>query len=258
MNILYRDFGCDAVLCRPGTFNVHGHATLHSACRPCPALAEEGTNMSKVLGQTRCEGLSYVHGDLDGDGVRSPREILRMIFIDTLGRFWGEEFQPWSDFQGHPNECDLHGITCVNGHIARIDLSNAEMCSNGNKNSPGPGPVSYCQGLPTEIGELSTLEVLQLTRRQWLRGSIPTEIGQLSLLRLLDISGCTSMTGTLPSEIANLSNLKRLVRAMRVRYCPASVSSGRCSCAAPKVSFVPLLLTRFDWRVVGVPAVHSC
>jgi len=91
MNLLYRDFGCDAVLCRPGTFNVHGHATLHSGCRPCPAVL--GTNRSNVLGQTSCEGLGYMHGDLDGDGIVSPREILRILFVDTLGRFWGEEFQ---------------------------------------------------------------------------------------------------------------------------------------------------------------------
>jgi hypothetical protein len=25
--------------------------------------------------------LSYIHGDLDGDGVLSPREILRMLYI---------------------------------------------------------------------------------------------------------------------------------------------------------------------------------
>jgi len=206
VNILYRDFGCDAVLCRPGTFNVHGHATLHSACRPCAELSE-----SRVLGQISCEGQGYVHGDLDGDGVLSPREILRMIYIDTLGRFWGEDFQPWSDMKAHPNECDLVGITCVNGQIARIDLSNADMCSNGNKKNLGPGIIRFCEGLPTEIGELSGLEVLQLTRRQYLRGTIPTEIGKLTLLRLIDFSSCTSMTGTLPSEIANLTNLRRLV-----------------------------------------------
>lgn len=205
MNMLYREFGCDAVLCRPGTFNIHGHATLHSACRPCPAAATD-PKLAAILGRTTCEGVDHVHGDLNGDGILSPREILRMLYVDTLGRFWGKAFQPWADMK--VKECDLHGITCVNGQIARIDLTSAEMCSNGDRR---PGPIQYCQGLPAEIGKLSTLEVFQLTRRQFLRGSIPTEIGKLTRLRLLEMSTCTSMTGTLPSEIGNLTNLKRFI-----------------------------------------------
>lgn len=78
MNMLYRQFGCDAVLCRPGTFNIHGHATLHSACRECPLYED-----SPVLGRTTCPGTEYVHGDLDGDGVLSEREILRMLYVGT-------------------------------------------------------------------------------------------------------------------------------------------------------------------------------
>ena len=186
MNMLYQEFGCDALLCRPGTFNVHGHATLYSACRDCPGLT--GTHQAQWLGQTTCEGFTYVHGDLDGDGVRSPREVLRILYVDTLGRFWGDEFQPWADIHRFPNECELVGVTCVNGRIARIDLSAAELCSNGMKNTPGPGPVAYCKGLPSEIGELTGLEVLSLTKRQFLRGTIPSELGRLSLLRVRFLS----------------------------------------------------------------------
>jgi hypothetical protein len=147
-----------------------------------------------------------VHGDLNGDGILSQREILRMIYVDTIGRFWGAPFQDWSNMS--VPECKLPGISCVNDDVARIDLTSAEMCSNGDRR---PGPVQYCHGIPTEIGLLSNMEVFQLTKRQFLRGTIPTEIGRLSLLRLLDISGCTSMTGTLPTELGNLSSLKRLM-----------------------------------------------
>lgn len=182
-----------------------------------------------------------MHGDIDGDGVRSPREILRILYVDTLGRFWGDDFQPWADIRRNPNECELLGITCVNGQIARIDLSNAELCSNGIKNTLGSGPAAYCKGLPSEIGELTGLEVLQLTKRQFLRGTIPSQLGRLTLIRVCFyllwpcFSGCTlrlkcvsfflsmmtqmldltstAMTGTLPSELGNLSNLKRLLLA---------------------------------------------
>jgi hypothetical protein len=208
MNMLYREFGCDAVLCRAGTFNPHGHATLHAACRICPSIhdAVDDNYLSKVLGRTSCEGVESVHGDVDGDGILSPREILRLIYVDNLGRFWGSTYQSWADIR--VRECELIGITCVNEQIARIDLSNAELCSNGDGR---PGPILYCKGLPREIGQLSSLEVLQLKSRQFLRGSIPTEIGQLKQLRLLDISSCTSVTGTLPTEIGKLTKLKRLI-----------------------------------------------
>ena len=205
--MLYREFGCDAVLCRPGTFHTHGHATLHSACRRCPSLTKDKDNyLSTVLGRTSCDGIELVNGDVNGDGILSPREILRLIYVDNLGRFWGSSFQSWADT--HVSECDLPGITCVNEHVARIDLSNAAMCSTGDGR---PGPIPYCRGLPTEIGELSALEVLQLKSQQFLRGSIPTEIGKLGQLRLLDISSCPSISSTLPTEFGKLTKLKRLI-----------------------------------------------
>ncbi len=211
MNMLYREFGCDAVLCRPGTFNRHGHATLHSACRLCLSMLNLDENdddayLLNVLGRTTCEGLEIVNGDVNGDGMLSPREILRLIYVDTLGRFWGPTYQSWADTK--VNECDLLGITCVNGEVARIDLSNAVMCSNG---EGAAGPIQYCSGIPVEIGMLTTLEVFQLKSQPYLRGSIPTEMGNLKSLRLLDVSSCNSMTGTLPSEIGKLTKLKRLL-----------------------------------------------
>ena len=206
--MLYQENGCDAVLCRKGSFNIHGHATLHACCRECPPTETSEAQdppVSEILGRTHCDGLDYVHGDLDGDGILSPREILRMLYIDTLGRFWGPNYQKWANMTY--NECDLEGVTCVKGRVTKLDLTTANMCSDGNRK---PGPISYCKGLPAEIGELRTLEVLQLSRRQFLRGSLPTEIGRLTNLRSLDVSNCVWLTGTLPSELGRLSNLKVL------------------------------------------------
>jgi hypothetical protein len=237
MNMLYREFGCDAVLCRPGTFNIHGHATLHSACRPCPVqsnyddtntsnLSEETDHAildySSVLGRTRCETAKFVHGDLDGDGILSPREVLRLLYVDTLGRFWGNSFQTWADMSVH--ECKLVGVTCTEDEVSRIDLSNAEMCSNGEKR---PGPKQYCKGIPAEIGELSSLEVLQMNRRVFLRGTLPTEIGKLTMLRVLDVSGCSLLSGTIPTEIGNMTDLRRamLSNCRFMGTIPSTISS---------------------------------
>ena len=110
-------------------------------------------------------------------------------------------------------ECDLKGVTCLNGKIVRIDLTNANMCSDGNRK---PAPIAFCKGIPAEIGELSSLAILQLTRRQFLRGSIPTSIGQLKELRLLDISSC-NLSGTIPSELGLLTKLE-FFKAAHTRF----------------------------------------
>ena len=206
--MLYQEFGCDAVLCPPGTFSPHGHATLHSACRKCP-ITEAGESstppLSQILGRTSCDTSDFIIGDLNGDGILSPREILRMLYIETVGRFWGVDFLDWADMKVH--ECNLKGITCVNEKIVKIDLMTANMCMDGNRR---PLPRSLCTGIPSEIGELSELEIIQLNRRQYLHGSIPTEIGKLTKLKWLDLSGCMSLTGTLPTEMGLLTSLRFL------------------------------------------------
>ena len=208
-NLLYRQFGCDAVLCPAGTFHPYGAAPLQSGCRPCPVSlrleSQNNPSLSKILGRTTCPHVEFVHGDLNGDGILSPREILRLLYVDTIGRNWGAQFQTWADLR--VNECDLNGITCINGLVAKIDLTDASLCSNGERKA---GPIRECIGIPAEISLLEALEVLTLNRRQFLRGSIPSEIGRLSKLKYIDISSCPNMGGPLPSELGLLSNLRYL------------------------------------------------
>jgi Leucine-rich repeat (LRR) protein len=199
LSLLYHDFGCDAVLCPAGTFNRYGHATLYSGCRAClnMPLGEE-----KVLGRISCEGVTNVHGDLDGDGVVSQREVLRLLYINTIGRLWGKKYQKWALMD--VNECDLEGVVCVRDNVAKIDLQGAELC----KDSDGyPGSADFCLGVPTEIGLLSGLEIFQLSRQGFLRGNIPTEIGHLTKLRQFDVSSNPSMSGTIPTEVGKLTQL---------------------------------------------------
>lgn len=198
-NMLYREFGCDAVLCRAGTFNPHGHATLYSACRLCP----DGNPM---IGRTSCETVDFVHGDLNADGILSAREVLRVIFIDLMGRFWGKTFQPWADMTIH--ECSLVGITCnEDGQVINIDLSAATICSDGDGR---PGPIPYCKGLPGVIGTLSYLEAFSAKSSPFLRGTIPPEFGNLHKLQTLDLSGPNSLSGTIPTELGDLTLLQFL------------------------------------------------
>lgn len=204
-NILYRQFGCDAVLCPAGTFHPNGAASLYSGCRPCPVKRGDDEKMAKVLGRTECSGTSFSHGDLNGDGVLSEREVLRLLYTYTSGRNWGAQFESWADPM--VDKCDLTGIVCVDNFVAKIDLTDAAMCSNGERKA---GSVYECKGIPAEISLLTNLEVLLLSRRQFLRGTFPSEMGLLKKLRYMDISSSPLMIGQLPSELGDLSALQYL------------------------------------------------
>ena len=71
--------------------------------------------------------------------------------------------------------------------------------------------ISSMEGmLPSEIGELRSLEYLELRGNRF-DGQIPTELGLLQSLTYLDISDHEYFTEpTIPSELGNLSLLKKL------------------------------------------------
>jgi hypothetical protein len=140
---------------------------------------------------------------MDGDGNVSQGEVLRLLYYETMGPFWGSKFQSWSDLK--ENECTLPGIACIDGKITKIDLTEANLCSDGKGKE---GTASTCIGLPAELMYLSdSLEVLSLPRRRFLRGTLPSELGELTKLQSLDLQGCELLSGTIPSELGNLSSL---------------------------------------------------
>jgi Leucine-rich repeat (LRR) protein len=208
-NLNVQFFGCDAILCPPRTFHPHGAADNFGACRPCPesTMPDEARfrPVSKFLGQTSCDGAAFLVGDTNADGIQSPREILHFLFVQNGGMFWGAKFRDWLDIS--IPDCELPGITCVGLDIAKIDLSDAAVCSD---NNGGEGPEEECHGIPAELSLLSNLEVISMPRRNYFRGSIPTEIGLLSKLRYLDLSHCSQLQGTIPTEIGKLPKLKVL------------------------------------------------
>jgi Leucine-rich repeat (LRR) protein len=189
-NILYKQFGCDAILCPAGTFHPNGAASLFSGCKPCPVHLGDDEKLSKVLGRTTCNETTFLHGDLNGDGIVSEREALRLLYTYTIGRNWGAQFESWADPM--VNECDLNGVTCLDGSVAKLDLTDAALCHTGERKV---GIIPECKGIPAEISLLSNLEILVMSRRQFLRGSLPSEIGKLAKLRYMDISSCPYLSG---------------------------------------------------------------
>ena len=196
-------------MCPAGTFHPNGAASLYSGCRPCPIQKGDDTLSAKTLGSRRCgddnNRTTFVHGDLNGDGKLSEREVLRLLYTYTNGRNWGQQFESWADTT--IDKCDLYGIQCVDGIVAKLDLSDASMCAGADRRA---APAHECKGIPAEISKLEQLEILVLNRRQYLRGTLPTEIGELTKMKYLDISSCPMVTGTLPSEIGRLTDLKYL------------------------------------------------
>ena len=208
-NLLFRQFGCDAVLCPAGTFHPDGAASLYAGCRPCPIKRGDTPFSATILGRRRCgednDRTTFVHGDLNGDGDLSEREVLRLLYTYTMGENWGLQFDNWGETT--VDQCDLNGVICVDGKVAKIDLTDASLCVNSERKAAA---ADDCKGIPAEISQLTHLEILTLNRRQYLRGTIPTEIGELTRLKYLDISSCPMMSGPLPSEIGRLTNMKYL------------------------------------------------
>jgi len=64
--------------------------------------------------------------------------------------------------------------------------------------------------IPSEIGDLTKLENLELSNNPQLTGSIPVEIGLLTKLKVFN-SYSTNFTGSLPVELTQITTLERIV-----------------------------------------------
>lgn len=67
---------------------------------------------------------------------------------------------------------------------------------------------NFFPSLPTEIGSLKALRVLQFGANEALLGTIPTEIGLMESLEILDLSGNFFMTGIIPTELGLVTTLR--------------------------------------------------
>eukprot|EP00986_Skeletonema_menzelii_P005606 scaffold2086_cov149-Skeletonema_menzelii.AAC.3 len=204
---LWLSFGCDKstlckpghdILCSPGYFSPVGAVSELGPCQICP-LSESELNKKK-LGQTTCSSKDYIAGDVNGDGVLSEREILQLFYVFTNGPEWGSDFQKhWENV--NTQTCDLPGISCGGeGEVIAITPNNAKLCAGS----------SDCQGLPSELSLLKSLQIIGLSGASKLKGSVPSEFGRLEKLNILKLDKCSSLTGTIPTEIGNLKSLKIL------------------------------------------------
>ena len=171
-------FGCESVMCKPGTWSPTGSASQFGPCVVCP-------DDEPFLGQTTCAGANkYKAGDINGDGVLSEREVLQLLFTFTDGFEWGEAYQEmWQDVNSQP--CRLPGVTCENNRVTQINLTDASMCTAYQKYH------DTCVGLPSEMGLLTKLNSLEIKgdTDNKLRGTIPQELSSLKNLEYLNLEG---------------------------------------------------------------------
>lgn len=208
------DYGCDSIACPAGTYSDTGAATMNDMCRECNFVDNNvlgrthcGRNKDKILGDQSIQSLP--NGDMDGDGKISQREILRLLYLYTSmgekGIAWNKNinsiWHKWKDLKVH--ECDLPGIVCKNGDVVNIELREVDLCSNRYESKS----EGNCLGLPTELGLLHYLEVLDLSHSPNLLSNIPSEIGRLQHLKELDLSQSPNLAGSIPAEIGHASSL---------------------------------------------------
>jgi len=124
-------------------------------------------------------------------------EALLALYEATSGADWLDN-TGWLEID---TPCSWFGVTCQDGHVSGIVL-----------------PENHLVGeLPTELGSLSGLSILDLQKNQ-LSGEIPGELGNLIIkdedgnlsgLQHLDLSS-NRLGGSFPTGLGNLQNLKIL------------------------------------------------
>ncbi len=141
-------------------------------------------------GGVTVSSVTATEADNDAAGVTATeRAALVALYDATDGDNWTDN----TKWKSEEPVGDWYGVTVRNGAVTRLDLD-----------------LNNLRGeLPSEIGDLTSLEVLWLTLNN-LTGAIPSEIGNLTSLEALNLDN-NSLSGAIPAEIGNLTRLHWLL-----------------------------------------------
>jgi Leucine-rich repeat (LRR) protein len=189
-----RKFGCDAILCPPGTFTKSGKQESSDVpCQPCPLLQGD-----LRFGQNHC------------DGIASEKSVLLELYRATNGAGWTNRAK-WGSKEPI---CSWEGIKCLTGDddeygVTTVDLQNNTLV--------GTLPSSVFAlpflkqldlkdnlGLHVSLGGLPSAQSLELLYLSNTKVDTMVGISQAPNLHEVHVTGC-GLTGPMPDEIFDLA-----------------------------------------------------
>ena len=224
--LVYSQFGCDAFLCKPGSYNRQGRQeSKDTPCEDCP--------QASFFGAISCG---------DEPSAAPPvveKQVLIKLYQSCGGINWDEQ-ENW--LHNEKSVCTWAGVKCVEGKGDTVEA--LELGANNLKGSPPTelyalpnlkslslysNPftsisfegIQYAKSL-TEllldatgissvngIEKAPSLKILNL-RFNSFQGTFPSELTQLTSLQTLTMA-YNALTGTLPSSIEDLTHLEALL-----------------------------------------------
>ena len=139
------------------------------------------------------DSLEYHGGtgiDCDDTQGTDDRAALEALYNATDGPNWPDNTNWLTDAPIG----DWHGVTTNSaGRVVRLDMNGNQLTGE----------------IPKELGNLASLEELDLNNNYQLTGEIPEELGNLASLEKLWLQG-NQLTGEIPEELGNLASLEKL------------------------------------------------
>ena len=138
-------------------------------------------------------GNSVGDGPWSASATGTPVSIDRVALVEFYRVTGGPGWVNDTNWDGSAPIDEWHGVTTdADGRVTRLELDNNQLS----------GPI------PSVLGDLTNLEVLNLNRNQ-LSGSIPLSVGSLMRLRVLRL-GSNQLSGSILSSLGRLTNLEFL------------------------------------------------
>jgi Leucine-rich repeat (LRR) protein len=221
-------FGCNAILCPPGTWNTNGRETNGSLCEPCEGI--------EVYGATQCGEATLTSGTGQGNEsvftTQLEQKILDLLFTATNGKDWTVPHNGWTNLP----VCSREGVSCDDqGNVEALRLNNFGMTGQ----------------IPTEIFQLSKNRVLGLTdnsvdlRFDGIEQSTALETLLMSNTKVRSLAGLqhapptlkalhvarNDLEGPFPISVLGLQELNKVFRKCNMRWLLCSAISLQSSCS---------------------------